>query len=136
MRRISNHVSGEFARSLQAHQVSVAEWVVLRIIHEHEQPTPGQLAEAIHMTRGAISKIVEKLEMKGLIARETSAEDGRVQWLSLTREGARLLPRLAALADLNDECLFGGLAPGERERLWQLLVKLTELHHLRDVPVD
>ena len=58
MRRISNHVSSAFAKALQARQVSVAEWVVLRelydsanrLINETEPPAldpqPSTLASA------------------------------------------------------------------------------------------
>jgi len=61
LRRVSNSVSGQFAQSLHVRQTSVAEWVLLRHLYERQQATPGELAEASTMTRGAISKIVDKL---------------------------------------------------------------------------
>ena len=34
LRRVSNAVSGEFARALQEKQISVAEWVLLSVLSE------------------------------------------------------------------------------------------------------
>ena len=92
LRRVSNAVSGEFARNLQLRQTSVAEWVLLRELYERDQATPGELAETLGLSRGAISKIVDKLEVKRWIKAQTKREDQRVRMLALTREGRLNLP--------------------------------------------
>ncbi|HEY6447182.1 MAG TPA: MarR family transcriptional regulator [Acidobacteriaceae bacterium] len=135
LRRVSNAVSGAFARSLHARRTSVAEWVVLRHLSESEQ-APGELAEALTMTRGAISKIVDKLQAKGWIRSETNSDDNRRQILSLTALGRRTLPQLAQIADQNDELFFTCLSKGEQSELRRLLTKLAEHHHMRKAPVD
>jgi DNA-binding MarR family transcriptional regulator len=136
LRRVSNTVSGEFARSLYARQTSVAEWVLLRHLYDRERATPGELAEASTMTRGAISKIVDKLQAKGWIRTKVNPEDNRGQLLSLTPVGRRNLPELAEIADRNDEQFFACLDAGERAALKNLLAKLAEHHQIRDVPVE
>ncbi len=136
LRRVSNHVSGSFARALQAKHTSVAEWVVLCRIQERPGITPGELAAALDLTRGAVSKIIDKLEAKDWVTRATKPEDSRVQLLSLTRSGSRVLPRLAEIADRNDREFFNGLDAGERATLRRLLGKLAEFHQIRDVPTD
>ena len=136
LRRVSNHVSGAFARSLQEEQVSVAEWVALRLIHGGARRTSGDLATITGMSRGAVSKVLEKLEGKGLVARVTDHDDNRVQWLSLTRKGTLRVPKLAALADRNDAQFFGCLEAREQAELRRILEKLTEVHHLADVPMQ
>lgn len=139
LRRVSNQVSGAFARALQAEGLSVAEWVALRLIHGDKgeaRLTSSRLAEAAGLTRGAVSKVLEKLEAKALVARSPHEEDSRVHWLALTRKGAGLLPRLAALADANDARFFEVLEAQERAALGRLLDKLAKAHQLRNVPVD
>jgi DNA-binding MarR family transcriptional regulator len=136
LRRVSNSVSGQFAQSLHVRQTSVAEWVLLRQLYERQQATPGELAEASTMTRGAISKIVDKLQAKGWIKSRVNPKDSRGQILSLTPVGKRNLPELAEIADQNDEQFFACLDAGERSALRRLLSKVVEHHHLRDVPVD
>lgn len=136
LRRVSNEVSGAFARGLQAEGISAAEWVALRLLHGETKRTPGDLAALTGMTRGAVSKVLDKLEAKAFVTRVRNPEDNRVQWLSLTRSGQRLVPKLAALADRNDGYFFGCLSAEEQTSLRKLLEKLTEFHRLGEVPVD
>lgn len=136
LRRVSNQVSGGFARALGERGMSVAEWVVLCTVRDRPGVKPGELAEALGLTRGAISKVLDKVEGKGLVARGGVAEDQRVQVLSLTRAGRRLLPQLEEIADRNDEQFFGCLEQAEREQLWQVLRKLTAAHGMRDVAME
>jgi DNA-binding MarR family transcriptional regulator len=135
LRRVSNHVSGEFARALQTRRTSVAEWVVLCRVHERPGITPGELAGALALTRGAVSKVIDKLEAKNWIAGSTEPEDNRLRLFSLTRRGSRVLPALAEIADRNDRTFFDVLEAGERATLRRLLSKLIDLHHIGAVPI-
>jgi DNA-binding MarR family transcriptional regulator len=136
LRGVSNAVSGSFARSLQERQTSVAEWVLLRCLYDRKQATPGELAEAVTMTRGAISKIIDKLQAKGWIRTRIKPEDNRVQLVSLTTAGRRVVPELAGIADHNDDHFFAFLNTGERHILRALLIKLANHHQIRDVPFE
>ncbi|MDR3739745.1 MAG: MarR family transcriptional regulator [Terracidiphilus sp.] len=136
LRRVSNAVSGDFSRALQEKQTSVAEWVLLRELHERGRSQPGELADILGLTRGAVSKIVDKLEAKSWIRTETNQGDSRFRLLSLTRAGRHSLPVLAGLADQNEECFFKCLSARERNVLRELLVKLAQHNHIRDVPTD
>jgi len=136
LRRVSNHVSGQFARTLKARSTSVAEWVVLCHIQQRPGITPGELADALALTRGAVSKIIDKLEAKHWITGSTKPEDNRVRLFSLTRRGTRVLPELADIADRNDQAFFDVLEADERTTLRRLLAKLAERHHIGTVPIE
>jgi len=138
LRYVSNAVSGAFAARLAAANVSVAEWVVLRVLFDAgaEGMNASEVAERIGMTRGGISKIVARLEAQSLLDRTVDEADRRRQGLALTRTGRALVPRLAALADANDEAFFGALSSTERKTLDRLLRRLVQAHGLSDVPVE
>lgn len=136
LRRVSNHVSDAFAHALQARQVSVAEWVALRLIHDRQDITPGELSSLLGMTKGAVSKILDKLEVKKWVDRTTKPNDARVQLLSLSPQGSRILPGLAEIAETNDRAFFGCLTAGEQATLKALLQKLTDVHRWNDPPID
>jgi DNA-binding MarR family transcriptional regulator len=136
LRRVSNHVSGAFARALQTKHTSVAEWVMLCHLQERPGITPGELAEALALTRGAVSKVIDKLEAKHWIALAAKPEDNRVQLLTLTRQGRRILPQLTEIADRNDQQFFDCLEAGERATLRRLLTKLAEFHQIRNVAIE
>jgi DNA-binding MarR family transcriptional regulator len=136
LRLVSNHVSHSFARKLLASGVTVAEWVVLREMFEHDGVAPSELAEAIGLTRGAISKLIERLLEKRLVTREESSEDRRFQSVAITARGSRLVPKLAALADENDEEFFSALSIKQRKELVALLHKLAKANDLRGLPTE
>lgn len=136
LRRVSNHVSGSFARGLNTRHTSVAEWVALCMLHARQGTTPAELADTLGLTRGAVSKILDKLEGKKWITRKAKPQDSRVQLLAMTRQARRILPQLAEIADQNDQQAFGSLAAEERTTLRRLLQKIADSHHLRDVPIE
>jgi DNA-binding MarR family transcriptional regulator len=136
MRLVSNRVSGAFARSLSQHDISTAEWVALNKIERTPDLTSSTLSASIGMTRGAVSKILDKLESKALIKRSASPDDSRVQFLSLTRNARRLLPVLAEVANSNDDQFFSALDKSERTALRMVLQKLADIHEIRNVPVE
>ena len=136
LRFVSNHVSHAFSLKLQAHDVTVAEWVVLRQLFDADGIPPSALADRLGMTRGAISKLADRLIAKKCIARTVSTADRRQQALSLTRAGRVLVPKLSALADRNDAEFFGGLKPAERAALERTLKDLVRRHDLKTTPTE
>src|SRR5487761_1885508 len=99
LRYVSNHVSQAFARKVEANGVTVAEWVLMRRLLDEKAIAPSRLAERARMTRGAITKLADRLIAKSLLLRVAAPEARRAITLSLTPAGRALMPRLAALAD-------------------------------------
>ena len=97
---------------------------------------PSDLAERLGLTRGAISKLVDRLVAKALVIRTASQEDRRFQSLALTASGRGLVPKLAALADKNDAEFFGHLTMKERAQIERLLKDIVDRHALRTVPIE
>lgn len=136
LRLVSNHVSQAFARKVETSGVTVAEWVVLRRLFDAEALPPSRLAERMGMTRGAITKLADRLIAKALVARSADPDDGRAQSLALTPKGRKLVPELAALADANDAEFFEHLAPKDRTALLRILAEIAEARGLKSPPVE
>ena len=130
LRYVSNHVSHGFARRLLDRGVTVAEWVVLRQMYDKDEISPSVLAEQTGMTRGAVSKLIDRLVAKKLVTRRDRSDDRRFQDIGLTRSGRRLVPSLAAIADQNDKEFFEPLTASERDVLVSILKKLVQSHGL------
>src|SRR5271154_7140894 len=131
LRYVSNHVSQAFARKVEAHGVTVAEWVLMRQLLEAKALAPSRLADRMGMTRGAISKLADRLIAKSMLVRAADPEDARSQTLSLTAGGRALVPKLAALADANDAEFFDHLAPKNRAALLRILREIVEKRGLK-----
>ena len=91
LRFVSNQVSHSFALKLAAREVTVAEWVVLRELFACDAMVPSVLAERIGMTRGGVSKLVDRLVDKSLVKRIANETDRRYQALALTAKGRALV---------------------------------------------
>jgi DNA-binding MarR family transcriptional regulator len=94
------------------------------------------LAERMGMTRGAISKLAERLGEKGLVEHEANPTDRRAQVLALTQAGRAMVPALAEIADANDATFFKMLAPDEQRALRALLMKIVSERKLTKAPID
>ena len=136
LRQVSNHVSQAFGRKIEAHGVTVAEWVLMRQLLWEDRLPPSQIAERMGMTRGAVTKLANRLIAKSLLARDADPEDGRAQTLALTPRGRKLVPKLAALADANDAEFFDHLAQSDRTALLRILRGIVEKRALKSLPVD
>ena len=135
LRSVSNQVSHAFAEKLAAKDVTVAEWVVVRALYGNGPMPPSCLAENIGMTRGAITKLADRLIAKSLIVRKASSSDGRAQTLALTSRGTVLVPELAELADRNDAEFFGCLSATERKTLERILKRIAEHNQITAIPI-
>ncbi len=136
LRFVSNHVSYRFAQRLEASGVTVAEWVILREMFDGDTTSPSVLANKTGLTRGAVSKLIDRLLRKKLVTRAEAAEDRRFQDVALTAEGRAIVPCLAVIADENDEEFFCNLSARERKSLVATLKKLVSKNDLGKMPVE
>src|SRR5690606_38121422 len=103
-----------------------------RVLYDCEHIAPSALAERMRMTKGAISKLADRLVEKDLVERQDNPDDGRGHTLALKPAARKLVPRLANLADENDALFFDVLAPDERHQLRMLLRKIVAERELTD----
>ena len=134
MRYVSNQVSSRFENQLTSYEVTVTEWVALRALYKQATTTHANLIDELGMTKGAASKVITKLEAKGLASRSYAAESARDQVLYLTPAGKRLVPKLAAVADENDDFFFGHLSKTSREELMSMMRGLVAYHEMKELP--
>jgi DNA-binding MarR family transcriptional regulator len=135
LRCVSNHVSQAFATKVEAHGVTVAEWVVLRSLFDVDEMNPSALADLIGHTRGTVSKLIDRLAAKGLVLCRTEGADRRFQLVCLTPQGRALVPILADLADQNDREFFGDSADPACAALVASLKDICRRHGWKSAPV-
>jgi len=136
LRYVSNHVSHSFARKLEAEGVTVAEWAVLRELYRMGETAPHILAKNMGMTRGAISKLIERLVAKDYVDRANDLKDRRYQHIELTPVGQALVPYLAREADKNDAEFFGHLSEADKAALIDLLKEIAVRRTGRTIPSE
>ena len=95
MRRILTTISVEVERELEPSGLTNAQWVPLLKLHMGVASTVAELARECQLDAGAMTRMLDRLENKGLLRRIRSSEDRRVVNLELTEEGrvaARQIP--------------------------------------------
>jgi len=95
MRRILNIVAQEVERELEPSGLTNAQWVPLLKLYMGSASTVAELARECNLDAGGMTRLLDRLEGKGLLRRIRSSEDRRVVNLELTdegREAARQIP--------------------------------------------
>ncbi len=100
------------------------EYTVLTLIAENPGGSLVRLARALSVTPPNISTMVDRLESKGLIAREASEQDRRAHVLHVTAKGAELV-RKATQKIVTAESEALSLSAGEQAILAELLHKVA-----------
>jgi homoprotocatechuate degradation regulator HpaR len=75
-------VMAGFRPDLEAHDLTEQQWRVLRVLTEHPGITAGELAERAALLRPSVSRIVGRLEERGLIDRRPGERDLRLARLT------------------------------------------------------
>ena len=123
LRCLSNFVSHSFAERLAKQGVSVAQWVVLRTLYNADGMTLNEAAQLVGVDKSTLSRMIERLVLKGWASR-SEGPDRRSVDLRLTSAGRRLVPKLAKLADANDEAFFRTLSSRQRQEFLPIIKHL------------
>ena len=108
------------------HGLTFAQWAPLLHIATGRGRTAAELAQVLSIDSGAMTRMLLRLEAKGLIRRRRSIQDRRLVQLELTPEGERSAANVpAVLAEVNNAHLKG-FTPEEFETLQRLLRRMID----------
>jgi len=123
--RAAELVGGRVDRPVAATGISGAQYNVLRILRGSPEGLPTREVCGRMVTRAPnLTRLVDKLEAKGLLARIRSDEDRRVVTLRITDEGLRLVASLSEPIQTATLDAVRGLGPEEQSELIRLLNRL------------
>lgn len=94
--------------------------VLLRCV-DAKQITPGQLATAIARDKGMATRLVHRLEAKGLVVRGTDRRDRRISNVRPTRKGRSTAQKLELVFNAARGQIFNGIATTNLHKLAEVL---------------
>ncbi len=116
--------------------LSMREYDVLYTLAKCEAPARlGELQQGVLLSQPALSRLVDRLEARGLVARNSDQTDGRAVRVALTTEGGRLQQTVGRSHARSVERELRALTPDEQRELKRLVTKLlspTELSHAHE----
>ncbi len=84
-------------------ELSYPQWVSLMLLRDGLADTAGALARYLGHDSGATTRMLDRMEERGLLVRQRSGVDRRIVRIALTDQGAaaaeRLLPRMTGIWD-------------------------------------
>jgi DNA-binding MarR family transcriptional regulator len=121
--RTADLVRRTVGRALEPHDITLQQYNVLRILRgAGEQGLPTlEIAERMIEQAPGVTRLLDRLEVKGLVRRQRCAQDRRQVLCWLTPAGLELVERLDEPVDSADAEAVGMLTPEEQERLLRML---------------
>jgi DNA-binding MarR family transcriptional regulator len=101
------------------------EFSLMVLLASNQQATLTQLSQALGVAQPNMTGILRRLEGRGLLERTRAEKDKRMQYITLSTEGTKLLRQARAAGKDMDRDWLGGLTAAEQGMLVELLEKIT-----------
>jgi len=106
---------------------SLADVRVLYELAHREKPAATDIAAALGLDAGYLSRILLGFEKRGLISRRPSAADARQSYISLTRKGQTAFAQLNRKSHTEISAMLGKLTPPDRQHLLEAMHTIEQL---------
>jgi DNA-binding MarR family transcriptional regulator len=127
VQRTASALSGEFTRLFREHGLSEATYNVLRILRgalgDEGSRTCSEVGEHMVSPVPDVTRLVDRLEARGLVRRTREHEDKRVVRVEITRKGLDLLALLDGPVMRAHERQLGHMTDADLSRLIRLLAR-------------
>jgi DNA-binding MarR family transcriptional regulator len=110
-------------------ELSAAQFAVIASLAGEERKSASDLCKGISYDAGAMTRMLDRLEGKGLIRRNRSPEDRRLVHLELTDEGRAAYPRMRELSLGVANRFLRGFSKAEARQLESLLARMLGNAH-------
>jgi len=124
----SQLISSEFHEVVRHHGLSVSEWRVLASLEGSDGISIGRLAQLALLKQPTMTRMLDRMEARGQVARFGHDGDRRVTLVRITPVGQRTVSRLIALAREHEQRVMEPFGGKRAEDLKATLRRIIELH--------
>lgn len=108
-------------------ELTQTHWVTLHNIHQlPPEQSQIQLAKAIGIEQPSLVRTLDQLEEKGLISRQTCANDRRAKRIKLTEKADPIIEEMETVIKQTRGEILSGISPEELEQLISLIARLEQ----------
>ncbi len=107
------------------HGVSVSQCYALEAVARHGAMTINQLAAHLYLSKSTVSRLVDGMERKGLIDRQSHPRDRRACLISPTNVGQRIHTQIVEDVEEREKELLAEFDPGVRPDLIDFIRRLA-----------
>lgn len=110
---------------LAAYDLSLPQWVILSALWRADGLLVSEIADYTSNNGPAVSRILDRMEERDLVARQPDPADRRAVRVLLTRKG-RDLSHLKDFYSRVNDVLLEGIPPEQADQLFSLLARLED----------
>ncbi len=123
---VSRLLRRNFDKRAQKIGLSRAQWQVLAWLKRNEGISQTQLADLPEMSPMTLGRIIDRLEMNGLVERRAHPTDRRIYQLFLAGHARPSLDRLWSMGAETREEALDGIAPETETAMLKALAKIRK----------
>lgn len=124
--RVFNRMTAQATQMVKTHGLSLPHFEVLLCLDVGEGLSQQDLVERMLLTKGNICVMMQKMEARGLIERQSDPLDQRFQRLYLTKAGRQLLAAVKPEHVGLMRSMLKGLSFTEQRTLHELLCRIDD----------
>ncbi len=131
LRRVYTTMHERIEAAFAGHGFTLMQWIVLIYVRDGLAHTASDLVREFRHDSGAMTRVIDQLERRGLLTRKRSTRDRRVVNLALTPKGRRTIEQLlpVVVGQMNEA--LEPFSRAEFERLREMMERLvTHLQQL------
>ena len=113
-----------YDRRVRSLGLTRAQWWVLTHLYRADGVTQAELAETLEIERATLGRLLDRLEAKGWVRRETDAEDRRAKRVHLTEAVREPMQTMRAVAAGVRSDALAGLSGEEQDRFVDLMLRV------------
>ena len=124
LNRAGARIASAFSEEVRPLGATLQMWRVLAALREGDGRRMGDLSETTSIEVSTLTRLVDNMEKKGLVARRRDAGDARVVALHVTPAGRRLTQRITPIAERYESVALAGFTAAEADILKAALRRL------------
>ena len=129
IRRLQQIAVALYLQETEALQLTPVQYAILQSIHNQPSIDQRTLARTIGLDTSTLAGVVDRLEARGLLRRNTTPEDRRVRRITITPEGSDLLVQAIPAIRRAQTRMLAPLPPEERTEFMRMLRVLVNANN-------
>ena len=109
---------------LSEHDVSVAQWSVLRVLWDEDGLSQVELSKRLGIENAGMTAKLDAMERAGLVRRRRDPHDQRKQNIFIEKRAADIRPALTACAVEVNDIAERGIPPGDLQNMRRTMNKM------------
>jgi DNA-binding MarR family transcriptional regulator len=126
LRRVYTTMHERIELAFAGHGFTLMQWIVLIYIRDGLARTASDIAREFRHDSGALTRVIDRLERRGLLKRQRSTRDRRAVNLALTPEGRRTIDELLPVLVTEMNTALEPFSRAEFEQFRDLMERMVD----------